>query len=121
MELLLALAFVSYTRPDLVAQAATEAGPWLTLVNLGVGGIFLWAFTAGKVHSDKELQRVIDRCDAEFHRVAGKLDDAEAELAERNREAREMLVPTLVKATEILARYLDRRDHTPNPPSKGRA
>jgi hypothetical protein len=102
----------------IIAQAATEAGPWLTLVNLGVGGIFLWAFTTGKIHSDKELQRVLDRCDSEFKRIAGKLDAAEAELRERNREARETLVPTLTQAALLLGRFVDRASNTPNPPSK---
>jgi hypothetical protein len=102
-----------------VAQSATDAGPWLTALNLGLAGIGLWAFTTGKIHSNKELERVVIRCDAEFARVAGKLDAAEAELRERNREARETLVPTLVKATDLLGRYLDRRDNTP--PPKGRA
>jgi hypothetical protein len=105
--------------PGLVAQAATDAGPWLTALNLGLAGIGLWAFVTGKIHSDKELQRVIGRCDTEFQRIAGKLDAAEAELRERNREARETLVPTLVKATDLFARYLDRRDNTPPPPHKG--
>ena len=110
--------FPDLTR-HLLAQAAADAGPWLTALNLGLAGIGLWAFTTGKIHSDKELQRVISRCDNEFQRVAGKLDDAEAELRERNREARETLVPTLVKATDLFARYLDRADRTPPPSHKG--
>jgi hypothetical protein len=110
----------AYLFPDsIVAQTAADAGPWLTALNIGLAGIGLWAFTTGKIHSDKELQRVIARCDTEFQRIAGKLDAAEAELRERNREARETLVPTLVKATDLFARYLDRRDNTPPPPHKG--
>jgi hypothetical protein len=106
--------------PDsIVAQATTDAGPWLTLANLGVGGIFLFAFVTGKVHSDKELQQVIGRCDAEFQRIAGKLDAAEAELRQRNKESMESLVPTLTKALLLLGRFVDRQDNTPPPPHKG--
>lgn len=104
-------------RPDLVAQAATEAGPWLTLANLGVGGIFLWAFTTGKIHSDKELQRVISRCDADFQRVVENNHNLTEELRTRNREAMESLVPTLTRAVLLLSRFVD---STPPPPSKGR-
>jgi hypothetical protein len=113
------LLYLTITHPHPVAQAIADAGPWLTLINLGVGGIFLWAYATGKAHSDTEFQRVIKRCDDEFNRIAGKLDAAEAELRERNREARETLVPTLVKATDLFARYLDRADRTPPPPHKG--
>lgn len=117
--MLLPLLLYALVFPDsILAQAATEAGPWLTLVNLGVGGIFLWAYATGKVHSDKELQRVIDHCDAERQRVIAKLDFAEAELRERNREARDMLVPTLTKALVVLGRFVDRQSDTP--PPKGR-
>jgi hypothetical protein len=105
VELLFALAYLSIYHPQLVAQAATDAGPWLTALNLGLAGIGLWAFTTGRIHSDKEMQRCVEN----NHQLA-------EELRERNREARDSLVPTLVRATEILARYLDR---TPNPPSKG--
>lgn len=104
--------------PDsIVAQAVGEAGPWLTLVNLGVGGIFLWAFTTGKVHSDKELQRVIDRCDADFKRVVENNHQLTVELRAQNKEARETLVPALIQASTLFARYLDR---TPTPPTRGR-
>jgi hypothetical protein len=106
--------------PDsILAQAATDAGPWLTALNLGLAGIGLWAFTTGRIHSDKELQRVIARCDAEYQRVAAKLDAAEGELRERNKEARETLVPTLTQATLLLGRFVDRASNTP--PPKGRA
>jgi hypothetical protein len=109
--LLLAGILAIVTSPHLVAQAATEAGPWLTLVNLGVGGIFLWAFTTGKVHSDKELQRALDNNHA-----------LTEELRARNQEARESLIPALTRATDLLARHIERRDRdsTPPPPSKGR-
>lgn len=98
-----------YLFPDsIVAQAATEAGPWLTLVNLGVGGIGLWAFATGRIVAQSTHQR----CEQ-------KLADAEAELRERNKEAREMLVPTLTQATILLGRFLERQSDTP--PPKGRA
>jgi hypothetical protein len=119
IPVLIVVLFPDSLPAHIVAQAATDAGPWLTALNIGLAGIGLWAFTTGRIHSDKELQRVIARCDAEFQRIAGKLDAAEAELRERNREARETLVPTLVKATDLFARYLDRRDNTPPPPPKG--
>lgn len=88
---------------------------WLTGSAVTVLAFITWAWMTGRIHSDKELQRVVERCDAEFARVAAKLDAAEAELRERNTEARETLVPTLVKATELLGRYLDR-----TPPPEGR-
>lgn len=104
--------------PDsIVAQAATDAGPWLTTLNLGLAGIGLWAFTTGRIHSDKELQRVISRCDDEFQRIARKLDDAEAELRAQNKEWRETLGPTLTRMALLLAQSVD---HTPPPPPKGR-
>jgi hypothetical protein len=106
--------------PDsIVAQAATEIGPWLTALNLGLAGIGLWAFTTGKIHSDKELQRVISRCDTEFQRIVGKLDAADAELLRRAEEDRTTIVPVLVRSTDTLARILDRHESTPPPPSKG--
>jgi hypothetical protein len=92
---------------------------WLTGSAVTVLAFIVWAFITGKIHSDKELQRVVGRCDEEFKRIAGKLDAAEAELRERNKDARETLVPTLVKATDLLARYLTRSDNTP--PPRGRA
>jgi hypothetical protein len=120
--MLIPVLLYAYLFPDsIVAQAATEAGPWLTLANLGVGGIFLWAFVTGRIHSDKELQRVISRCDTEFQRIAGKLDAAETELRRRSEEDRTTIVPVLVRSTDTLARILDRHENTPAPPSKGDA
>jgi hypothetical protein len=107
--------------PGLVAQAATDAGPWLTALNLGLAGIGLWAFVTGKIHSDKELQRVIGRCDTEFQRIVGKLDAAEAELRRRAEEDRTTIVPVLVRVHDTLARILDRHENTPAPPLKGDA
>lgn len=100
-----------------LAQTAGEAGPWLTALNLGLAGIGLFAFTTGRIHSDKELQRVIDRCDAEHQRVVVRLDAAEAELRASNREWVETLGPTLTRATVQLGRFVD---STPPPPSKRR-
>jgi hypothetical protein len=109
IPVLLAYALFPDTTSRILAQAATDAGPWLTALNLGLAGIGLWAFTTGRIHSDKELKR----CEQ-------KLDAAEAELRERNKEAREVLVPTLTQATLLLARFVDRQsDNTP--PPKGRA
>ena len=102
---MLILLIVIYREP--LAQAATDAGPWLTGVNLGLAGIFLWAFASGRIVAQGTHQR----CEE-------KLTAAEAELRERNREARETLVPALVKATELLGRFLDRQSNTP--PPKGR-
>jgi hypothetical protein len=121
IPVLIVVLFPDSLPAHIIAQAAAEAGPWLTLVNLGVGGIFLWAFTTGKVHSDAELQRVISRCDEEFKRIAGKLDAAEAELRRRAEEDRTTIVPVLVRSTDTLARILDRHENTPAPPSKGDA
>ncbi len=115
METLLLLGVLLAINSPVVAQAVTEAGPWLTLVNLGVGGIFLWAFTTGRVHSDKELQRVITTGDTEAKRLVAKLELVEGELRERNREAVETLVPTLTKAMLMFTQVLDR-----TPPPKGR-
>lgn len=92
---------------------------WLTGSAVTVLAFITWAWMTGRIHSDKELQRIIERCDAEFQRIAGKLDAAEAELRERNQEAREALVPTLTKALVLLGRFADRHDTTPNPPTKG--
>jgi hypothetical protein len=105
----------------ILAQAAGEAGPYLTALNLGLAGIALWAFVTGKIHSDKELQRVIGRCDTEFQRIAGKLDAAEAELRRRAEEDRTTIVPVLVRVHDTLARILDRHENTPAPPLKGDA
>ena len=112
------LAYLSLTHPAVVAQATTEAGPWLTALNLGLAGIGLWLFATGKIHSDRELQRLIERADTQFQRVVAKLDAAEAELRERNQEARDTLVPTLTKAMLLLSRFVDRAENTPPPPSK---
>ena len=113
---MLILLIVLYREP--LAQAATDAGPWLTALNLGLAGIGLWAFTTGRIHSDKELQRLVEHHDAEFKRIVAKLDAAEAELRERNKEARDALVPTLVKATLLLGRFVDRAENTPPPPTR---
>ena len=91
----------------ILAQTATEAAPYLTLANLGLAGLGLYFFVTGKIVASSTYTKCED-----------KLAVAEAELRERNREAREMLVPTLVKATDLLARYLDRQSNTP--PPKGR-
>jgi hypothetical protein len=109
VPVLLAYALFPDTTSRIVAQAATEAGPWLTLANLGVGGIFLWAFATGRIVAQVTHKRIQD-----------KLDAAEAELRERNKEAREVLVPTLTRATMLLTRFVDRQD-TNTPPPKGRA
>jgi Skp family chaperone for outer membrane proteins len=93
---------------------------WLTGSAVTVLAFIVWAFITGKIHSDKELQRVVSRCDEEFKRVAGKLDAAEAELRANNKEAREVLVPTVTKALVLLGRFVDRQsDNTPPPKGRG--
>jgi hypothetical protein len=108
---LLLLVHLTIPHSDLVAQATTEAGPWLTVVNIGLAGIGLWAFATGKIVAQGTYQR----CEE-------KLSTVEEELRERNREARETLIPALTRATDLLARQLERRldDRTPPPPNKGR-
>jgi Skp family chaperone for outer membrane proteins len=93
---------------------------WLTGSAVTVLAFIVWAFITGKIHSDKELQRVVARCDEEFKRIAGKLDAAEAELRASNKEAREVLVPTVTRALVLLARFVDRQsDNTPPPKGRG--
>jgi hypothetical protein len=111
--MLLPLLLYAYLFPDsILAQTATDAGPWLTALNLGLAGIGLWAFTTGRIHSDKEMQRVIEN----NHQLT-------EELRERNREARETLIPALTRATDLLTRHIERRvdqGDTPQPPNKRR-
>jgi hypothetical protein len=112
VELLLLTGVIATTNPHLVAQAATEAGPWLTGVNLGLAGVFLWAFASGKIVASGTHQREVARA-----------DQLEEELRERNREARETLIPALTRATDLLARHIERRvdqGDTPQPPNKRR-
>lgn len=92
-----------------LAQATPEqAAPWITGVNLGLASLGLWLFINGKLHGDKEYQRLI-----------AKLDAAEAELQRRTDQDRERLIPALVRSTDILAKHLERSQNTPPPPSKG--
>jgi hypothetical protein len=121
VPILIAYALAPDATTRVLAQTATEAGPYLTLANLGLAGLAIWAFVTGKIHSDKELQRVISRCDDEFKRIVGKLDAAEAELRRRAEEDRTTIVPVLVRSTDTLARILDRAGNTPPPPHKGDA
>jgi hypothetical protein len=96
-----------------LAQSAPEAAaPWLTLINLGVAGIFLWAFITGKVHSDKEHQRLI----TENTRLVAENDELQGELRRIAKDDREVLVPTLVRATDVLTQYLERRSSSGNTP-----
>lgn len=108
VPVLIAYALFPEATTRILAQAATDAGPWLTGVNLGLAGIFLWAFASGRIVAQSTHAKCED-----------KLAAAEAELRERNAEARDTLIPTLVRATDLLARYLDRQDNTP--PPKGRS
>jgi hypothetical protein len=96
------------TTSRILAQAATEIGPWLTALNLGLAGIGLWAFTTGKIVAHGTHQKCVD-----------KLDAAEAELRRRNDETMATVVPLLVRVHDTLARILDRATNTPPPPSKG--
>jgi hypothetical protein len=102
------LLYLAFTNPGLVAQAATEIGPWLTALNLGLAGIGLWAFTTGKIVAHGTHAKCVE-----------KLDAAEAELRRRADEDRSSLIPVLTRATDVLAKHLERRmDNTPNPPNK---
>ena len=103
----------------LAQQVPGDLAAWLIGTPVTVLAFITWMWLTGRIHSDKELQRVVSRCDEEFKRVAGKLDAAEAELRERNREARETLVPTLTKALVLLGRFVDRQDTTPPPKGHG--
>jgi hypothetical protein len=94
----------------LVAQPASEAGPWLTALNLGLAGIGLWAFATGRIVAQ-----------GTYAKSEEKLAAAEAELRRRSEEDRTTLIPALVRSTDILAKQLERRDHTPPPPSKREA
>lgn len=114
MLLFLAIAYAyPNTTAYLVAQAngtASELAPWAVLFNTGVCGIWLWTMLTGKTHTHSEYERIVN-----------KLDAAEKELLRRSQEERETLIPALVRSTDILARYLDRRDNdTPPPPSRQR-
>lgn len=96
----------------MLAQTATEAGPWLTALNLGIAGIGLWAFSTGRIVA----QGTMAKCEE-------KLAAAQEELRERNKEARETLIPALTRATDVLARHIERRyerGDTPPPPNKRR-
>jgi hypothetical protein len=58
---------------------------------------------------------------ATYSRCLAEKDALETELRTRAREDRETLIPALTRATDVLARQLERRvDNTPPPPSKGR-
>jgi hypothetical protein len=102
------LLYLAIARPDLVAQTATEVGPWLTALNLGLAGIGLWAFTTGKIVASPTHAKCVE-----------KLDAAEAELRRRADEDRSTLIPALTRATDVLAKHLERRmDNTPPPPNR---
>ena len=119
VPVLIAYALAPDATTRVLAQTATDAGPWLTGSAVTVLAFITWSWMNGRIHSDKELQRVISRCDEEFKRIAAKLDAAEAELRERNKEAFEVLVPTLTKAALLLGRFVDRQDSTPPPKGRG--
>lgn len=93
------------------ADTAGQAAPYLTIANLGLAGVFLWAFVTGRLHSDKEYQRII-----------AENDELQAELRRIAKDDREVLVPTLVRATDVLTRHLERRlngsGNTPPPLNK---
>lgn len=107
--------------PDPTIHVLAQAVPgdlaaWLIGTPVTVLAFITWAWLTGRIHSDKELQRIIEGCDERTKRVEAKMDEAHAELRERNREDRE-LRETLAKATDLFSRFLDR---TPPPPPKGR-
>ncbi|HTE69701.1 MAG TPA: hypothetical protein VK942_13240 [Actinomycetes bacterium] len=108
VPVLIAYALFPDTTSRILAQAATEAGPWLTALNLGLAGIGLFMFASGRIVAQSTHQR----CEQ-------KLAEAEAELRRRADEDRTTLIPALVRSTDILAKQLDRASNTPPPPSKG--
>ena len=109
VPVLLAYALFPATTSRILAQVASEAGPWLTALNLGLAGIGLFMFSTGRIVAQSTHQR----CEQ-------KLTEAEAELRRRSDEDRTTLIPALVRSTDILARQLDRASNsTPPPPPKG--
>jgi hypothetical protein len=92
----------------MVAQTASEVGPWLTAVNIGLAGIGLWAFTTGKIVAHGTHQRCQE-----------KLDAVEAELRRRNDETMTTIVPLMTRVHDTLVKQLDRASNTPPPPGKG--
>jgi hypothetical protein len=108
--LLIAYALAPDTTTHVLAQTENTAAdivPWAILFNTGVSGIWVWTFLTGKTHSDKDFQRVVT-----------KLDAAEKELLRRAEEDRTTLIPAVVRATDIMAKVLDRQSDTPPPPSR---
>jgi hypothetical protein len=110
VPILLAFALYPDTTIHVLAQsenAAATLAPWAVLFNTGVCGVWLWTMLTGKVHPHSEYQRVVT-----------KLDAAEAEIRVRNEDDRNTLIPALIRATDVLAQYVERRDNnTPPPPS----
>jgi hypothetical protein len=92
----------------MLAQSASEVGPWLTGLNIGLAAIGLWAFTTGKIVAHGTHAK----CEE-------KLAAAEAELRRRNDETMTTIVPLMTRVYDTLARIVERRDNTPPPPGKG--
>jgi hypothetical protein len=110
VPLLIAYTLAPDTTVHVLAQTegtASAIAPWAVLFNTGVCGIWLWSMLTGKTHSDKDFQRVVT-----------KLDAAEKELLRRAEEDRTTLIPAVVRATDIMAKVLDRQSDTPPPPSR---
>jgi hypothetical protein len=110
IPVLLAYALFPDSTARILAQAAGPAQDIVPWLNLGATTLFLYLFATGKIVA----QGTYGKCEE-------KLATAEAELRRRADEDRQVLIPALVRSTDILAKQLDRASNTntPPPPHKG--
>jgi hypothetical protein len=97
--------------PLILAQLAQQEVPtsllgWLTGSAVTVLAFITWAWMTGRIHSDKDHQRIVT-----------ENEELRTELRQRNEEDRQTLIPTLVRATDVLAQYLERRTGDTPPPA----
>lgn len=86
-------------------EVPTSLLGWLTGSAVTVLAFITWAWMTGRIHNDKDYQR-----------LAAENNELREELRKRNIEDRESLIPTLVRATDVLTRSLDRRTSGDTPP-----